>query len=121
MNTTRRSILKTTAWTTPAVMVATAAPAFATSDPTPPPVECEPVGCKRPGKPRRKSYYLTPGCDSQVLAVHIDGRRAELTDHGWAIHDQGDSRHALPVVITTSAGTWAGAVAFPPCQGGAHR
>ena len=110
----RRTVLRAAAWAAPAVVTATAAPAFATSlEPV-----CKPEGCKLPGKPQRKSYRLSPGCESgKVTGVFINGKTAVWDGRYWWLRDQKDSRSPLPVSIVFSGGTqWSGTVKFLPCK-----
>ena len=112
---TRRTIL----WSVPAVTVAAAAPAYATS--TEPALQCAPVGCKRPGVGgNTKDYFLESiSCSQDLtpLSVLIGTKAAEKGEHGWAIYGQGDSEAKLPVQIVFEGGaTWSGEVKFNPCK-----
>ena len=113
MNLTRRTLL----WSIPTVTTACAAPAYATShagpEPDPAPVYM-PVGCRVPG---RKTYHLR--LDElegvEILKVVLDEAVAAKGSHGWTV-TRDDSRIGLPVVVTTTAGQWAGMVDFPVCK-----
>ena len=112
MNTpSRRTVLATAAWSVPAVALATAAPAFATST-TVPLVAAK--GCKRPGVGYYVQPHPRPGV--MVLDVHIDGRKGTPTVHGWEVLGVGDSRRHRAVTITTDEGDWTGMVAFDVCE-----
>lgn len=113
---TRRTVLRTAAWTAPAVTIAVAAPAFATSLT---PFTCKPTGCKGPGSGgKTKDYFLTPGCGTSavVVGVSIDGKTATLVGDQWVLRNQADSQANLSVTITSKTGqTWTGTVKFLPC------
>lgn len=113
----RRSVVRTAAWSVPAVAVVTAAPAFAAST-TP---TCKPTGCKFPGRSNKKkvkSYRLETGCGAaEVKAVFINGKTAIWDGRFWWLRDQSDSRSPLPVAIHFKDGTvWNGVVKFLPCD-----
>lgn len=104
-DTSRRSVLKTAAWTVPAITLAAAAPAFATSD-APGPV-CEIAGWrtnhghKDYGKPESGThhYHVTVACASTVRAVWIAGVEATLSDGVWtALNIRGGVRQWVSVL-----------------------
>ena len=108
----RRTLL----WAAPAVTIATAAPAFATSTVVP---LVAPVGCKRPGVGKHtKDYYVQPHPRPGVvvLTVHIDGQEATPTAHGWEAKGFGDSRRHRAVTVTTDHGDWTDVLAFDVCK-----
>lgn len=120
----RRNLLKATAWSIPAVTLATAAPAYATST-TPAVPDVSPVACRRPGLGKdTKDYFLrTKHRDGVVVfSVLINGRLAAPTPHGWGVFKQKDSRLKRSVTITYAvAGShktlrWTGEVEFPVCK-----
>ena len=120
---TRRTVLRAAAWSAPAVVIATAAPAFAASTPGNPDVPvCVPKGCKFPGrsnKERIKSYRLAPGClDEMIESVTINGKPAVPDGRGnWWLRDQPNSKSPLPVTIHFVDGQeWIGTVKFLPCK-----
>lgn len=118
MTSTRRTVLTAAAWTVPAIAVAKAAPAFATSITDPPALKCEPVGHKLPGRVRAHTYRLALGCGTGVraLAVWIGGQEATAhpTDGTWSV-ERRDSRSTLDVhIVATGYAPWSGVVAFAP-------
>jgi len=113
---TRRTLLRTAAWTAPVIGIAAAAPAFAAST-----VTCTPTGCKYPGDgPHTKDYVVSTNCATgqPITDVRIDGKPATRIDAGhWRLANQTDSEAWLPVkVTTTDGGTWSGTVQFKPCS-----
>lgn len=116
----RRGVLRTAAWSVPAVVVATAAPAFATSVKLPPeyPLCAVPTACKLPGKGHNTKDYeiglvVYPGVHiSQVL---VDGKAAVKKDGRWFIGGFKDSRSLRTVRVVASDGAfWEGMVKFLP-------
>ena len=114
----RRTLTTGAAWAVPAVTLAAAAPAYATStlDPT-----CTPVGCKGPGATGDKwSYHLRLDCGpASPVAVTIDEIPAIFDGDRWTVCDMGNSRAHRSVVVTFADGIqWARVVFFPPCAKG---
>lgn len=118
----RRAILRTSAWAVPAVTVATSAPAFATSA-EPEPLDCEVIGWyKDPGEGQAtKDYYVQVSCgNAQVTSVQIKDDVADRwvtaikqSDGFWAAFGFNDSRrHRMVLVNGTSLHT----VAFSPAR-----
>lgn len=111
----RRNVVKISLWTAPAIVVASAAPAFANSTK----LECEPKG----NRSRRlvngvKSwdYHLKPGCDLEIEFVLIAGLEAtqEQSNKRWTVSGlDWESENAQDVVIRSKDGRmWSGTVVF---------
>lgn len=129
--TNRRTLMRSSAWTIPAVLLVTAAPAYATSLITTPEPTCVPEGCRRPGEGKNtKDYFVYPGHPdgTEIITVVVDGREATKTNHGWLAAGLPDSRIRRSVIIvldTDPASTepldthyyeWTGVVEFPVCK-----
>ena len=119
MSVTRRTIIRSAAWSIPAITAVSAVPAFATSGEAP---VCDPKGCKFPGRSNKKhikSYRLETGCGTaEVKSVTINGYTAEWDGRYWWLRDQPNSKSPLPVSIQFANGTsWNGVVKFLPCKG----
>lgn len=121
----RRGLLKTAAWTAPAVALATAAPAFASSHVEPEP-ECEVKGWRTnhghkehpEPKPGTHHYHLLVGCgDEEVVEVTIAGITASRdTEGAWVAHNVRGGVHQ-PVIVTTREGVRLNAVVrFQPTR-----
>ena len=112
----RRGLLKTAAWTAPAVVVATSAPAFASSHVEPSP-ECEVKAWRTnhghgdKDEPGRHDYHLLAGCgDEEVVEVTIAGITASRDADGvWVAHNIRGGVHQ-PVIVTTREGVRLNAV-----------
>jgi hypothetical protein len=113
----RRTIVRGVAWTTPVVIAATAAPAFAASQ------SCKPFAeCKNPGAGQnRKTYIVNSNCGvsgSTVVSVTVDGKpTTPLGDGRFETVEFKDSRNFRTVVITFSdrPDETYELVPFPPC------
>ena len=113
----RRSILKAAAWSVPAITIAKATPAFATSG-TP---SCTILGWhKDAGEGQAdKDYYVVATCvDGDILSIHIYDdvnqvwRLAErLSDDTWVAYGFNDSRNKRRVKVNGSDEVL---VSFPP-------
>lgn len=116
----RRGLLKTTAWAAPAVVVATTAPAYATSGVDPEPeVKCDPKGirvARSKGKKPRWDYHLTTTGCGLVAAVWINGHMAAYSfqTRRWTVYNRPHStKQVVDVVIVDFKGRkWAGGVTF---------
>lgn len=103
----RRGLLKTAAWTVPAVAVVAGAPAFASSHTEP---ECEVKGWRtnhghKEPEPGTHHYHLLAGCgDEQVVEVTIAGITASRDAEGvWVARNVRGGVHQ-PVIVTTREG-----------------
>lgn len=117
----RRGLLAATAWSVPTVMVASAAPAFAVSEPEPPSA-CSGTGWyKDPGEGQTsKSYFVVIDCDggSPVHTVQIFDDKPQVwrvatkqPDGSWGAPGFNDSRRTRQVMLN---GTTVITVDFPP-------
>lgn len=130
MSVSRRSALRAAAWTAPAVVLASAAPAFATS---PLPLACVPVGLKFPGKSwgtkLKHSYVISSfNCNQKVKIDAVTFAKKEngpmsggvFKNGSWVFHSD-DSRAKLWVrAYNKGALVWEGEVKFAPAQSGGH-
>lgn len=118
MSMNRRTFTKAVGWTTPAVVLSTAAPAFAASQ------SCRPFAeCKKPGasQDKTKTYVVVTNCgasDANVLSITVDGQPAKAIGGGrFETVEFKDSRNFREVVVTFNDGrlkeTYT--VPFPPC------
>lgn len=110
---TRRTVLSTCAWTTPAVVISATAPAYATSGPKGP--SCTVKGtvhaCKdSKGKVNSYEYRVTVGCGKgKVYSVYIFDKKADFVK---------DKRgNVLYWVIAISSKKTAGSVLIKTTQG----
>lgn len=113
----RRTVAKGVAWTTPVIVAATAAPAFATSQ------SCRPFAeCKKPGasQDKTKRYIVNTNCgaaDASIVSITVDGKpTTALGDGRYETVEFKDSRNFREVVVTFSdrpAEKYT--VPFPPC------
>ena len=116
----RRNILTVAAWSIPAITLAGAAPAYATStEPELPPLECEPKGNRssRISKVHKVwDYHLKPGCTDEIECVWIAGIAAdyEQTNKRWSVPDfDWDTIREQEVHVQTKDGrVWKGGVSF---------
>lgn len=102
----RRTLLAAAAWSAPAVALATTAPAYATSTVT----SCSVTGVRvrKPAAAKgrnRWSYAITVTCDDRVKAVTVNGKPARSVRSDLWIVDLPGKHDALPVAVTTRAGT----------------
>ena len=115
----RRSALKTAAWSAPVITLATAAPAFASSPQPPQPPLCKPKGCRVCsgwGKKRIYTYQVRVDCGKdKITSVLINGQVAtkHYSQGYWFITSK-IKYSSLPVAITVhnNPTPWTGAVAF---------
>lgn len=115
---TRRGVITASLWTTPVVLFASEAPAFATSV-TPPKFECEPKGNRssRISKEHKAwDYHVKPGCTDTIECVWIAGIAAdyEQTNRRWSVPDfeWGAERDQEVHIQTTDGRFWSGMVRF---------
>ena len=108
--TTRRTILTAAVWAAPAVTIAAAAPAFATSTVDPPAPSCGFTGARwrhsHGCRSRRRCwiYSVSVTCTVPVKQVHIDGVKARCVSARrgiWQI-ESGRCVSAVTVTVTTT-------------------
>lgn len=120
----RRTVVRGVAWTTPVIVVAATAPAFAASA-----LVCSPTAeCKLPGEgSNTKDYRIRTNCSSTggaIAKVEVYDDKNEVwvvaTDNGdgtWTSVDFNDSRRNRQVRITDTIGqTSVTTIPFPPCK-----
>lgn len=127
----RRGLMRTAVWTAPAVAIAAAAPAFATSHTNP--IACSPVGKKFPGESwgsRLKHSYVISSfnCNQKVeidAVTFAENKNASMSggvykDGSWLFHSD-NSRSKLWVrAYNKGVLIWEGEVKFPPAQQGGN-
>lgn len=115
---TRRTVLRAAAWTAPAVSIAVAAPAFASSDVTPPPPVPGSLGIDRLGTILRLSTQLKissalTGVTAVVTLRYVGANATRITSTSvkapWATSTHGDASANF-----TAASLSAGAMTFQP-------
>lgn len=89
----RRSLLRTAAWSAPAVGIAAAAPAYATSNPKTPPHKCDPKKCK-PKVTCRKVKHPSKATWWEYKAE----KTCPFSDLGIAVYFDKTYRTHIPVV-----------------------
>lgn len=114
---TRRSAIHMAAWTTPAVLIANNAPAFATSNLKDPP-RLKPKGNRshrHDGHSQRWDYHVDPGT-SGVKAVWIGNEPAHYNTkgHRWTREDlpKGADRQQPVHIVVDGHAMWSGMVRF---------
>lgn len=124
----RRTLLKTAAWSAPAVALAATAPSFATSEvPAPEPV-CDVTAWRinHGHKPKKRQsgthhYFVIPSCTSTVRAVWIAGKEATRHPSGvWVVPNLRGGVNQNVRVLTDS-GVWEKTVRFQPEKPGGKR
>lgn len=115
---TRRGVITASLWTAPIVLLASEAPAFATSPPLPV-LECKPKGnrSRRISKKHKAwDYHVKPGCTNEIECVWIAGIAAdfEQTNKRWSVPDfEWQAERDQEVHIQTKDGRfWSGMVRF---------
>lgn len=119
----RRNVVRGAVWTTPVVMIAATAPAFAASQP----INCAPTAeCKQPGDGQNtKDYTIRTNCTSTTpitcVEVYDDKEKKWIQaepqrDGTFTAYDFNDSRRDRTVRLTDKYGqVKIYNVAFPPC------
>ncbi|KRF02638.1 hypothetical protein ASG88_04510 [Nocardioides sp. Soil777] len=103
---TRRTVLRTAAWTAPAVSIAVAAPAFAAMSNEP--------SCTTAGTRNGANFYATVGCNMSVTAVQIGDTPAVFDGIAWhaKLTGVGQIGSTQSVIVTTAQGTVTSSVTF---------
>ena len=118
---TRRAILGAAAWTAPAVAVAAAAPAYATST-VPEAPTCEVVGFKYPGQsraPKSWTYVAQLKCSGgDPVAVIIGDKPATRLGDSWTAAFRDSRAKRFVTVHGADTVLFAGVVTFPPVKRG---
>lgn len=125
---TRRTVIKTSAWSVPAVAIASAAPAFATSTQ---PLACVPMGCKYPGKSWgskcKHSYVIASfNCNQKVkidAVTFAKDKKSKVSggsfkNGSWVFHSNSSDAKLWVRAYSKGKMIWEGEVKFPAQQGG---